>query len=102
MHKIMEKSAVQLFGMTPEALGKHFDIPLFAERDYFGMFDVVQYYNKKTADPSDATPIQNNDPSVLNTDHMNCVPHADPGLLSLSILSTAEGLELQDPATQQW
>ena len=33
---------------------------------------------------------------------MNCVPHYDPGLLSISFLSTHEGLQLKDPATDSW
>jgi hypothetical protein len=33
---------------------------------------------------------------------VNCVPHFDPGLLSISFLSSAEGLQLQDPATGAW
>lgn len=102
----MQTSSVSLFEMTPEAIAKKYDIPLLANRkietDSFGMFDIVQYYNTKIANPSESELIQKNDPSILNTDHMNCVPHSDPGLLSLSILSTAEGLELQDPKTQQW
>ena len=33
---------------------------------------------------------------------MNCVPHYDPGLLSISFLSTHEGLQLKDPTTGTW
>jgi len=32
----------------------------------------------------------------------NCAPHYDPGLLSLSVLSTHTGLELYDPYNGQW
>lgn len=30
------------------------------------------------------------------------MPHYDPGLLSLSFLSTHDGLQLRDPATGRW
>jgi len=32
----------------------------------------------------------------------NCAPHYDPGLLSLSVLSTHRGLELYDPVKEEW
>lgn len=33
---------------------------------------------------------------------MNCVPHYDPGLLSISYFSNLEGLQLFDPQTNSW
>ncbi len=33
---------------------------------------------------------------------MNCVPHFDPGLLSISFYSDNEGLQLLDPRTDEW
>ncbi|CAF4197606.1 unnamed protein product [Adineta steineri] len=36
------------------------------------------------------------------TEEVNCVPHYDPGLLSISILSTHEGLQLKDMMNNEW
>jgi len=44
------------------------------------MLDIAYYLNTMLEGPTD----------------VNCAPHYDPGLISLSILSTSPGLELQD------
>ncbi|CAF3963192.1 unnamed protein product, partial [Rotaria sp. Silwood1] len=36
------------------------------------------------------------------TEEVNCVPHYDPGLLSISILSTYEELQLKNVITNEW
>jgi len=59
------------------------------------MLDTAHYFNQK----STALPPPSNGTS---TEEVNCVPHYDPGLLSLSFLSTNEGLQLKDPNTNQW
>lgn len=59
------------------------------------MLDVVHYFNQRQA------PAQQPDVG-LSTDEVNCVPHFDPGLFSLSILSTGEGLQLKDQLTNSW
>ncbi|CAF2710623.1 unnamed protein product [Rotaria sp. Silwood2] len=65
------------------------------ELSAFAMLDIVQYFNKKTG----PTKI----PEVgYNTDEVNCVPHYDPGLFSLSILSTCDGLQLKDQRENKW
>ncbi|CAF0760728.1 unnamed protein product [Rotaria sordida] len=65
------------------------------ELSAFGMLDIVYYFNKKTG----PTKI----PEVgYNTDEVNCVPHYDPGLFSLSILSTCDGLQLKDQCENKW
>jgi len=58
-----------------------------SESKSFGMFDIAYYLNDMsiTARPTD----------------LNCAPHYDPGLISLSILSTSPGLELKD-ANGNW
>ncbi|CAF3831641.1 unnamed protein product [Rotaria sordida] len=59
------------------------------------MLDIVNYFNERTG------PAQQ--PKIgFNTDEMNCVPHFDPGLFSLSILSTCNGLQLKDLRQDQW
>ena len=68
------------------------DLPM--KEEHFGMLDIVQYFNKKTG----FTPPQNGQ----STEEVNCVPHYDPGLFSISILSTFEGLQLKDLTTDQW
>lgn len=50
--------------------------PLFSTRESFALLDVVRYNNSK------------------DDGHLNCEAHFDPGLFSLSFLSTASGLEL--------
>ncbi|CAF0782763.1 unnamed protein product [Rotaria sp. Silwood1] len=65
------------------------------ELSAFAMLDIVHYFNKKTG----STKI----PEVgYNTDEVNCVPHYDPGLFSLSILSTCDGLQLKDQRENKW
>lgn len=60
-----------------------------------GMLDIVHYFNERTG------PVKQ--PKVgLNTDEVNCVPHFDPGLFSLSILSTCDGLQLNDRLENKW
>eukprot|EP01112_Ceratiomyxa_fruticulosa_P000206 TRINITY_DN1020_c0_g2_i1.p1 TRINITY_DN1020_c0_g2~~TRINITY_DN1020_c0_g2_i1.p1 ORF type:complete len:384 (+),score=93.81 TRINITY_DN1020_c0_g2_i1:1008-2159(+) len=62
--------------------------------DQVGMLDIVNYWNEKTTEKSP--------PLGANTDEVNCVPHFDPGLFSLSFVSTHEGLQLFDPITNTW
>ena len=53
------------------------------------MLDIVHYYNERIG------PVKQ--PKIgFNTNEVNCVPHFDPGLFSLSILSTCDGLQLKD------
>ena len=60
-----------------------------------GMLDIVHYFNERTG------PVE--PPEIgLNTDEVNCVPHFDPGLFSLSILSTCDGLQLNDRLQNKW
>ncbi|CAF1082724.1 unnamed protein product [Adineta ricciae] len=61
----------------------------------FNMLDIVNYFNERTGSLEQ--------PAVgLNTNEVNCVPHYDPGLFSLSILSTCDGLQLQDRNDNKW
>ena len=68
------------------------NLPL--KEEHFGMFDIVSYFNEKHGfePPSNGQ----------STEEVNCVSHYDPGLLSISILSTHEGLQLKDMNTNQW
>jgi len=59
-----------------------------------GMVDVVNYFNEKTSEKSP--------PIGSNTDEVNCACHYDPGLFSLSFVSTHEGLQLFDPTSNTW
>ena len=69
------------------------DLPLI-EEEHFGMLDIVSYFNEKHG----FEPPQNGQ----STKEVNCVPHYDPGLFSISILSTHEGLQLKDRINDQW
>ena len=62
--------------------------------EHFGMLDIVSYFNDK----SGFQPPQNGE----STEEVNCVPHFDPGLLSVSILSTHEGLQLKKMLNDEW
>jgi isopenicillin N synthase-like dioxygenase len=59
------------------------------------MLDIVHYFNKNTG-PKKIPEVG------YDTDEVNCVPHYDPGLFSLSILSTCDGLQLKDQRTNKW
>jgi len=68
------------------------DLPL--QDDHFGMLDIVSYFNDK----SGFQPPHNGQ----TTEEVNCVPHYDPGLLSISVLSTHEGLQLKNLTNDEW
>lgn len=59
------------------------------------MFDIVYYFNEKTG-PTTIPEIG------YDINEVNCVPHYDPGLFSLNILSTCDGLQLKDQSQNQW
>jgi hypothetical protein len=86
MVKVVEAIANPFFGFSPEEAGKKLDIPLILpendESAHFGMVDIACYHNKQEREEE--------------TPEMNCVAHYDPGLLSLSVIQTSEGLQLQD------
>ncbi|CAF1287449.1 unnamed protein product [Adineta steineri] len=64
------------------------------QSEYFGMLDIVSYFNNRNI----FKPMRNGQ----TTEEVNCVPHYDPGLLSISILSTHEGLQLKDMMNNEW
>jgi len=84
MIKIVEAISSSFFGISPEEAGKKLDLPLLLENDPFGKFGMVDvaYYNNHV-EQKDRPPL-------------NCVEHYDPGLISLSVIQTHEGLQLQD------
>jgi isopenicillin N synthase-like dioxygenase len=84
-----------LFGMSSVEMAKEADLPV-AWGNQISMIDIVHYFNNN---PNSPVVPPNVGHSVAE---VNCVPHIDPGLISLSVLSTAEGLQLQDPDTKQW
>jgi len=83
-----------IFGRLGPSLAKNADIPV-AYSGHFGMLDTALYHNQKTSQ----IPLVSIGTSV---DDVNCVPHYDPGLISLSFFSNNEGLQLQDPKTGNW
>lgn len=60
-----------------------------------GMLDIVHYFNERTG-PAQLPEVG------MDTNEVNCVPHFDPGLFSLSILSTCDGLQLNDRLENKW
>eukprot|EP01122_Echinamoeba_exundans_P009538 TRINITY_DN3403_c0_g1_i1.p1 TRINITY_DN3403_c0_g1~~TRINITY_DN3403_c0_g1_i1.p1 ORF type:complete len:372 (+),score=54.33 TRINITY_DN3403_c0_g1_i1:79-1194(+) len=83
----------KLLGMSPTALALRADLPV-AYRSHVGMFDVARYFNERAGQ---APP-----PEGESIDDVNCVPHYDPGLVSISFFSNQEGLQLFDPTTDKW
>jgi hypothetical protein len=68
------------------------NLPL--QNEHFSILDIASYFNNKSGFPP---------PQIgQTTEEVNCVPHYDPGLLSISILSTHEGLQLKDTANNEW
>lgn len=95
MIAVCESLVPALFGgVSAEALAEEFHIPLLRKgikdksnapgSGQFGMLDVVQYLNQAVPDNG-----------------LNCASHYDPGLFSLSVLSTQPGLQLQK-ASGEW
>jgi hypothetical protein len=85
-----------LFGCSPPDLAFEADLPVaFMNQDHCGMIDVAHYFNRKTT---------SNPPPPLgeSIEDVNCVPHYDPGLFSISFYSSLEGLQLLEPATNMW
>jgi hypothetical protein len=84
-----------LFGKDPVQMARSADLPV-AWGGHIGMLDTAYYFNNNPGAPTSPPPMGE------SIDDVNCVPHYDPGLLSLSVYSSHEGLQLQDPATKQW
>jgi len=76
------------------ALGRMLDLPLLQEGadKPFAMLDVAYYLNDRI--PGDG--------GAGTLPPMNCVEHYDPGLFSLSVLSTEAGLQLYDQGSDEW
>ena len=61
----------------------------------WNMLDIVNYFNHRANSSAQ--------PEIgLDTTEVNCVPHFDPGLFSLSIFSSNEGLQLKDRLKDKW
>jgi len=93
---LLEALAKPVFYL-PESTVIHFaELPIGPARDppQRGMFDIAHYLNRQT--------VESSDPVGYSTKDVNCVPHYDPGFLSISFLSTHDGLQLQDPKTGAW
>jgi hypothetical protein len=113
----------ELFGVghTLSQLGEVGRLPLLressGERLRYGMLDVAHYFNvTESESAASESAMEENEherkesesggPAVevrrapkMNT---NCMDHYDPGLLALSFLSTAPGLQLYDPVEKCW
>jgi len=93
MLSLIEVLCQPVFKCSAATLCHRADLPV-SYSSHFGLLDVAHYFNNKTV----------SNPPVMgeSTEEVNCVPHYDPGLFSISFLSTSEGLQLQDPLTGQW
>jgi len=95
MPKLVIVSGKILFDSNdPSAIAEQLHLPLLLKNDgipKWAMLDVAHYFNDQSKF----------DESPLPPD-INCASHYDPGLISLSVLSTAPGLELFNPATETW
>jgi hypothetical protein len=90
--EILDQYSVFQQEPSMSSLIKCADLPL--QDEHFGMLDIVSYFNNKNG----FQPPQNGH----TTEEVNCVPHYDPGLLSISILSTHEGLQLKNMTNNEW
>ncbi|CAF3406151.1 unnamed protein product, partial [Rotaria sp. Silwood2] len=90
--ELLDQNSVFQHKSSLSSLIKRADLPL--QDEHFGMLDIVNYFNMKSGfqPPTDGQ----------TTEEVNCVPHYDPGLLSLSILSTHEGLQLKNLVNNEW
>ena len=90
--KILDQHLVFQQQPSLSTLIKRADLPL--QDEHFGMLDIVCYFNNKNGfqPPHEGQ----------TTEEVNCVPHYDPGLLSISILSTHEGLQLKNMINDEW
>ncbi|CAF4081546.1 unnamed protein product [Rotaria magnacalcarata] len=59
------------------------------------MLDISHYFNERTR------PVKQRK-AGSNAHEVNCVPHFDPDLFSLTILSTCDGLQLYDQMKDEW
>jgi len=85
-----------LFGCNVSSLALNADLPVaYLHESHFGMLDTAFYFNRKPTE----LPLP---PMGTSVSEVNCVPHYDPGLFSISFLSTNEGLQLQNPKTKEW
>lgn len=82
-----------MLSMSKTALALRADLPV-AYTSQIGMFDIAHYHNELAGKVPPA--------EGADTDEVNCVPHYDPGLFSLSFYSDAEGLQMFDPTTNKW
>jgi len=91
MVRLIETCSETVFGTNFEELAEKYDLPLISgmkkgkisglTQKNFAMFDVAYYPNEK--------------PTV---EDLNVAGHFDPGLLSLSVLSTQPGLQVRNAA----
>jgi len=85
-----------MMGVQQNEMALKADLPVaFISESHFGMLDITHYFNNKAS--SDPQPAEGS-----SVDEVNCVPHFDPGLVSISFFSDCEGLQLKDPDTGEW
>ena len=90
--EILDHNSVFQGEPSLSTLSERANLPL--QEEHFGMLDIVSYFNNK----SGIQPPENGQ----TTEEVNCVPHYDPGLFSISVLSTHEGLQLKKMTTNEW
>lgn len=103
MLKLCKVISHELFGKSITQLGDEGDLPLLKEtRNPFGMFDIARYFNDGTHRPTQEPDLNCASHYGLFSPHFITELKIDPGLISLNILQTYPGLQLQDPATGNW
>jgi len=82
---ILNVSSKTVFGLSPEELSKK-DVPILSKSDSesFGLLDIAYYTHEKFANQSAVSE--------------SVAPHFDPGILSINVLSSEQGLQFQDAA----
>ena len=86
----------EMMNVPPNEMCLKADLPAaYLNESHFGMLDIAHYFNERagpTPQPAEGSSV----------DDVNCVPHFDPGLVTVSFFSDCEGLQLKDPLTDEW
>jgi len=82
---ILNVSSKTVFEMSPEELAQK-DVPILSKNasEGFGLLDIAYYTHEKFANQSAVSE--------------SVAPHFDPGILSINVLSSEQGLQFQDAA----
>jgi hypothetical protein len=92
---LLTRIGEKVFKKKPHEVAQLADLPVsFLRESHFGMLDFVRYHNSEDDPARVPLPEGGGGASVAE---VNCVPHYDPGLISVSFFSDRAGLQLLEP-----